>query len=88
MHGVARNNIDACGGAQLDGGQPWFYVDGERVILLGDPVTGHGPGEHGGPVMVEGSPWFFIDGIPVCREGHQCSCGHATTGSPWFKLSE
>ena len=54
-----------------------------------DPETEPGPAPgppHDAPVMAQGSDWFKIDGVPVCREGHLASCGHATTGRGWFSI--
>lgn len=88
MPGIARKNLDSAGGTQLAGGQDFVRVEGELVVLLGDPVQGHGTGTHAAPVMAEGSPFARINGIPVCRAGHLASCGHASTGSASMRLSE
>lgn len=88
MPGIARKNVDSAGGTQLAGGQDFVRVEGELVVLLGDPVQGHGIAPHAAPVMAEGSPFVRINGIPVCRAGHLASCGHASTGSASMRLSE
>ena len=68
--------------------------DGPDVLMgwdtefFDDPVTGHGNGPHAGPVMAEGSPWMKINGTPVCREGHLASCGHPSTGRPWWRIPQ
>lgn len=87
-HGIAVRSLDAAGGAQLAGGQGWWRVAGELVVLLGDPVTPHPPvpPHTTAPVMAEGSAWMSIDGVPVCREGHAASCGHLSTGRAWFTI--
>lgn len=85
-YGIAVNSLDSAGGTQLNGGQNFFSVEGENVILLGDPVAGHGLPPHAAPVMAEGSSWMTINGTPVCREGHAASCGHPSTGRPWFRI--
>jgi uncharacterized Zn-binding protein involved in type VI secretion len=87
-HGIAVKTLDAAGGVQLAGGQDWFHVEGQLVVLEGDPVTPHAPGgiHAAPPVMAEGSDWMSIDGIRVCREGHAASCGHTTSGRPWFLI--
>lgn len=87
MFGIARKNLDSAGGTQLAGGQDFVRVEGELVVLLGDPVQGHGTGAHAAPVMAEGSPFVRINGIAVCRAGHLASCGHASTGSASMRLS-
>lgn len=87
-YGIAVKSLDSAGGAQLAGGQDWFIVDGELVVVLGDPVTPHAPGgiHAAPPVMAEGSDWMTIDAIPVCRQGHAASCGHTTTGRSFFLI--
>lgn len=89
MTGITRKTLDTAGGAQRAGGQAWFRVDGQAVVLKGDLVTPHGPPPHGPapPVMVEGSDYVTISGVPVCRAGHVASCGHATTGAGWFTIN-
>lgn len=89
MPGIAVKSLDSAGGAQLAGGQDFVTVEGELVVLLGDPVTPHAPirtPHFAGPVMVEGCDWLTINGVPVCREGHAASCGHTTTGRPWAEI--
>jgi uncharacterized Zn-binding protein involved in type VI secretion len=84
--GIAVRSKDQAGGRQLAGGQEFVRVDGEAVVLLGDPVEGHGDTPHDAPVMVEAVGWVRIAGIPVCREGNRASCGHPTTGRGWFRV--
>jgi len=84
--GIAVNMTDSAGGAQLNGGQSWFFVESKKVILLGDAVQGHGTGMHAASVMSEGSDWMALDGVPVCRQGHLASCGHPSTGRDWFLI--
>jgi len=85
--GVAVHALDAAGGAQMTEVNTWFRVEGEPIVVIGDLVTAHGNPPHSPPPpMVEGSAWFRVAGIPVCREGHHASCGHATTGRPWFRI--
>ena len=89
MPGIAVKSLDSAGGPHIAGGQGWVTVEGQLVVVLGDPVEPHGPPPHAPlPVMVEGSAWFTIDGIPVCRAGHHASCGHASTGRGWFLIDE
>lgn len=88
-HGIARKTLDSAGGTQLAGGQSFVTVDAQLVVLLGDPVEPHGPPPHSpSPVMAEGSSFVTINGVPVCREGHLASCGHASTGAAWFTLED
>ena len=88
-HGIAVRALDSAGGAQLAGGQGFFFVEGEPVVLLGDPVTPHPPAfPHTAPFMAQGSGWMTLNSIPVCREGHQANCGHPSTGRPWFRIPD
>lgn len=85
--GIAVKGLDHAGGAQLAGAAPWYRVDGQAVVVQGNPVAGHGNAPHGAPVMVEGESWFRVAGVPVCRAGHVASCGHVTTGRSRFRLA-
>lgn len=85
-HGIAVKALDSAGGQQLNGGQNFFKVDAQNVILLGDQIDPHGAGLHGAPVMAEGSDWMSLNGTPVCREGHLANCQHPSTGRPWFRI--
>lgn len=87
-YGIAVKSLDSAGGAQLAGGQGFFKVDSALVVLLGDPVEPHGPAVHAGPVMAQGSGWMRLNGTPVCRLGHLASCGHPSTGRPWFRIAD
>jgi uncharacterized Zn-binding protein involved in type VI secretion len=81
MPGIARKGLDAAGGVQLAGGQGSVHANGARVVVLGDPVAGHGEPPHAAPVMAQASASVFAGGKPVCRAGDAASCGHATSGS-------
>lgn len=87
MHGIARIQQDSAGGPIIGGGQTFVRVQGTFWAVLHDPVQGHGPAPHGGPIMAEASGFIRINGIPVCREGHKATCGHPTTGSPAMRIS-
>lgn len=87
-YGIAVKTLDTAGGAQLNGGQTFFKVEGEPVVLQGDPVTGHGLFPHAAPTMAQGSTWMTLNGTPVCRAGHLASCGHASTGRSWFTIPD
>ena len=86
MPGITIKDKDTAGGAQLAGGQSGFFVNGQPVVVLGDPVAGHGLPPHTLPAMVQGSSWMTWNGIPVVREGHLASCGHAATGQSNWKI--
>lgn len=81
MPGLAREGLDAAGGTQRAGGQGSVHANGARIVVLGDPVAGHGEAPHAAPVMTQASASVFADGQPVCRAGDAASCGHATSGS-------
>lgn len=88
-YGVAVNQLDAAGGVQVWQSQSFFRVQGQPVVRIGDQVAAHGDPPHSPrPPMVEGSAWYRVAGIAVSRQGHRASCGHATTGRPWYRLSE
>lgn len=89
MPGIACQSVDFAGGAQIAGGQSIIKIKGLLVVVLGDPVEPHAPfvpPHVPSPTMVEATSKFRIAGIPVCREGHKASCGHATTGRPFFRI--
>jgi uncharacterized Zn-binding protein involved in type VI secretion len=81
MPGIAREGFDAAGGAQLAGGQSRVHANGALVVVLGDPVAGHGDAPHSAPVMVAASSTVFAGGKPVCRAEDAASCGHPSSGS-------
>jgi Uncharacterized conserved protein len=84
--GIAVGMEDIAGGQQLAGGQNTFFVRGKLAVVKGDPVMPHGEPPHDMPIMIEASDKFFIQGKPVCREGDHASCGHTTTGRPFFLI--
>jgi uncharacterized Zn-binding protein involved in type VI secretion len=86
--GIAVKGLDSAGGIQLAGGQSGWTVEGADIVLLGDPVAGHGLPPHAAPVMSQGSSWMTINGTPVVRQGHLASCGHPSTGRSWFTLPD
>lgn len=84
--GIAVKSLDSAGGTHLAGGQNELFIEGQPVVLKGDPVASHGDSPHSSATMVEGSSWFSWNGVPVVVEGKKASCGHVSTGRPWFKL--
>ena len=79
MPGISRDNDTA--GGDLIPSQSTVKVNNNAVIVNGDAVAGHGPGEHAGPTMIAGSNKVFIGGKAVCNAGDLATCGHAATGS-------
>ena len=87
MPGVAVQDLDAAGGAQLGESNTAFRIGGKNIVSVGDRVASHGDVPHSPtPSMIEGEDWYRINGAPVCRDGNLASCGHATSGRDWFKL--
>lgn len=89
MPGIACQTVDSAGGAQIGDGQSKFKVRGKNAVVLGGHVEPHPPfppHNPDPPTMVESTAKFRIAGIPTCREGHAASCGHATTGRPFFRI--
>lgn len=96
-YGIAVKELDgldlgASKAEHLAGGQDWFFVDDQPVVIFGDPVTPHAPPlpiQHLSPVMdVEKSTWMFLDDIGVIRQGHKGNCLHLSTGRPWFTIPD
>ena len=87
MTGITRRTLDTAGGTQLAGGQSWFFVDGQPVVVRGDPIKAHGPLPHKAAIMAQGSDYWALDKIAVCRAGHLASCKHASTGADWFFIN-
>lgn len=88
IYKVAMEDLDYAGGVQLGGFTHTWRLQGKLVIVVTDPVQNHGSGAHAAPTMAEGSTWWTINGLSVCREGHQATCGHATTGQPWALIPD
>lgn len=88
MPGVACVGVDEAGGVQLGMQAAKFKVRGAAVVVVGDDVAPHPPfpPHTDAPVMAQGSSKFRVGGIPVCREGDLASCGHPTTGRPFFRI--
>ena len=87
MTGIAVVGQDKAGGIHLGGGQTFVTVGGSLVVLLGDKVTPHGKKKHMAPVMVQGTSWYRINGIPVVHAGHEATCGHVSSGRPWYRIN-
>lgn len=70
--------------------QAWGYLNGIRILVVGDPVASHGL--HSANNMATGSPWFTIRigaaVFPVCRYGDLAACGHPLAASQdWFLIA-
>ena len=86
MPGITVKDLDTAGGMQLAGQQDAWKVSGKPIVLEGDMVAGHGLPPHTAPSMVAKSSWMTINGVRVIRETDQATCGHPTTGRPWFVI--
>lgn len=78
---ASRNFQDVAGGVILGTLAPTVIINGTPVSVIGDPVQGHGPGRHAGPVMATGSPNVFAHNIPCCRDTDIADCGHPTVAN-------
>jgi uncharacterized Zn-binding protein involved in type VI secretion len=67
MPGVSRDNDTA--GGDLIPSQSTVFANNELVIVDGDDVEGHGPGEHAAPTMIAGSNNVFVGNIPIVNRG-------------------
>jgi uncharacterized Zn-binding protein involved in type VI secretion len=82
MPGICRVGVDVAGGViigVLQNGT--VFANGSLVSVNNDPVQGHAPGVHAGPVMIAGSKNVYVNGILVCNEGDYATCGHPASGS-------
>lgn len=86
MSGITVKALDTAGGVQMAGQQATWTVNGQPIVLLGDPVAGHGLPPHAAPTMAEGSAWMSLNGIAVVRAGHKANCGHPATGQSNFLI--
>lgn len=90
-YGITVKTLDYAAGMELSGGQNWFHVEGQPVIVYKDPIVPHLPPLS--PICftapaqsADKSTWMFIDNIPVIREKHTANCGHQATGRDWWKI--
>ena len=80
MPGICRDNDTA--GGDLIPSQTTVRINNELVILDGDAVEGHGPGEHASPTMVASiNTTVKLFGKLICVAGDQATCGDVATGS-------
>lgn len=80
---------DVAGGPVIAMLQSWATLNAIPIVVLGDPVLGHGDSPHDAPVMVQGSTWFTINyALQPCRFGDAASCGHTLFASQsWFRIT-
>jgi uncharacterized Zn-binding protein involved in type VI secretion len=80
MPGISRDN-DSSGG-DLIPSQSTVYANGEKVIVDGDGVAGHGVAPHIPQTIIAGSNNVYIGGKAVVNAGDGNSvCGHTASGS-------
>ena len=84
MPAVHRQGDANDGGGTVESvAQGTVYINGQLASVDGSSVSGHGTGEHSGPVTANGSATVFIGGIPVNRQGDADTCGDGrAAGSP------
>ena len=81
MPGVARVNVDNCGGLVIEALVPSVIVNNAPISVTAASVQGHGSGAHGGPKTQAASGNVFAGNKPVNRQGDACTCGDPLTGS-------
>ena len=84
-HGVSRVDEDRAGGLIIEAKAPRITVNGRPIALEGAAVQPHMP-FHLTPHMAEGESHIRANGIPVVREGHKATCGHAATGDDHVRI--
>ncbi|MDA7834209.1 D-Ala-D-Ala carboxypeptidase family metallohydrolase [bacterium] len=80
MPGISRDNDTAVG--DLIPTQTTVYANDEEVIRDGDPVQGHGPGEHAAPTIpASRNPNVYAENKLVVIQGDPATCSDPSTGS-------
>ena len=73
-------NGDNVGGSAI-ATENTVFVNGKKVVCIGDSITSHGVAPHNVATMIQGSSKVFINGRAVCRSGDSASCGHTAISS-------
>lgn len=71
---VAR--IGDIAGGPIASGNVRVHVGDIPIACIGDVVSPHGGGAHGGAVIASGSATVMAGDKPVARIGDVASCGH------------
>ena len=81
MPGVSRDNDTA--GGDLIPSQSTVFADREEIIVDGDKVQGHGPGEHSAPTIPASgiNPNVYVDNKLAIVKGDPATCSDPATGS-------
>jgi len=74
---LGRVGEDLAGATITGPGATNVYVNGKKVVLFGDNVSGHGLSPHASPTMAGSSQTVFANSIAVCRAGDAATCSHA-----------
>ena len=82
MPGVARVNVDACGGLVIEALVPSVIVNNAPISVTAAAVEDHGNFSHDAPKTDAASGNVFAGNKPVNRQGDACTCGHELSGSP------
>ena len=88
MPGLAREGLDAAGGVQLAGGQGSVHANGARVVVLGDPVAGHGEPPHAAPVMAQASATVFAGAGPSAARATPQAAATPPAAAPMYMRGE
>lgn len=86
--GIAVRSLDSAGGTHQAEASPWYRVEGHPVAVMGDTVGSHGEDSHAAATMIATEGWYALDGKGVERQGLPVSCGHISTGRPWYRLGQ
>ena len=79
--------IDTAGGKLISRGQNFVRYNGNKIIVLNDPVTPHGIPPHSSAVMISCSNFVRINNLGVVRQNDRASCGHIATASSTVNIS-
>jgi len=81
MPGVSRDNDTA--GGDLIPSQSTVFANREEIIVDGDKVQGHGPGEHSAPTIPASgiNPNVYVDHKLAIVKGDPATCSDPATGS-------
>jgi len=83
MANVARCTVDSAGGIiSSPATVRTVFVNGTPIACAGDPVAGHGIGEHAGPVLtVTRNVTVRANTLPVVCTADFATCGHPVVAS-------
>jgi len=80
MSAVQRVGDSDSGGGSILQGVNSVRVNGIPISVNGNPVSGHGLGEHGGPKTRNTQSSVRAANIPVIKTGDADTCGDSRVG--------